>query len=48
MTFDTRLRMKVMTVFLITGPSPAHRRREIRESQSRLSHPKRRAALRLP
>jgi len=30
--------MKAMTVFLIPGPSLAHWRREIRESQTRLSH----------
>jgi len=38
MTFDTALMMKVMTVSLILGPSPAHGRREIRESLTRLSH----------
>ena len=38
MTVETPLMMKVMTVALIPGPSPAHGRREVRESQTRLSH----------
>ncbi|EXI73921.1 MAG: hypothetical protein AW07_02059 [Candidatus Accumulibacter sp. SK-11] len=38
MTVGTPLMMKVMTVSLIPGPSPALGRREIRESLTRLSH----------
>ncbi|EXI73884.1 MAG: hypothetical protein AW07_02020 [Candidatus Accumulibacter sp. SK-11] len=38
MTFATPVMMKVMTVSLVPCPSPAHERREIRESQTRLSH----------
>ncbi|EXI70729.1 MAG: hypothetical protein AW07_03859 [Candidatus Accumulibacter sp. SK-11] len=38
MTCDTTQMLKVMTASLIPGPSPAHGRREIRESLRRLSH----------
>jgi len=37
MTVETPLMMKVMTVALIPGPSPANGRREIRDSLTRLS-----------
>ena len=38
MTVEIPRMMKVMTVSLIPGPSPALGRREIRESLTRLSH----------
>jgi len=38
MTVETPLSMKVMTVSLIAGPSPAYGSREIRESLTRLAH----------